>query len=96
MEIYMYEQWFEKIANHFGIKNIKQTKNFIEMVIPKSITEKIDGKKLFLDVSNCSRMFRFGMRMNQLIITLDIVNLDKHFIYYLLDLMNCIESCIKK
>jgi len=33
---------------------------------------------------------------NKLIITLDIINLDKHFIYYLIDLMKIIDNNTSK
>jgi len=38
MEIYMYEEWFEKLASKVGIDTIRQTKNFIEITINKEIT----------------------------------------------------------
>ena len=37
-------------------------------------------------------MFRFSMRGKNLVITLDTVKLDKHFIYYLIDLFNAIKK----
>ena len=41
-------------------------------------------------------MFRFGHQGKQLLIILDIVKLEKHFIYYLIDLMNVLEKCRKE
>lgn len=90
--IYMHEEWFEKLAHNLGIKQIKQTNNFIEITVPSQVVEQLDGQKLFMDVISKSRMFRFGYRGKNLLITLDIVKLDKHFIYYLIDLMNIIEQ----
>ena len=90
--IYMHEEWFEKLANSLNIKNIKQTKNSIEIVLPRELTEKIDGRKLFVDVNNLSRKFRFSMFDKTLVIILDLINLEKHFIYYLLDLLNVLKD----
>ena len=90
--IYMYEELFERMANKLKIKNIKQTKNFIEVWLPLDLTNNIKGDSLFLDVTKLSRMFRFTMRGKQLVIILDTVKLDKHFIYYLIDLMKLIEN----
>ena len=90
--IYMHEEWFEKIANKLSINDIKQTKNSIIITLTKELTEKIDGDVLFYEASKLTRMFRFGMRMNRLIITLDTINLDKHFIYYLIDLLKIIDN----
>lgn len=90
--IYMYEELFERMATKLKIKNIKQTKNFIEVWLPLDLTNNIKGDSLFLDVTKLSRMFRFTMRGKQLVIILDTVKLDKHFIYYLIDLMRLIEN----
>lgn len=38
--IYMHEEWFEKLANKIGIKQIRQTKNFIEITLDKELTKK--------------------------------------------------------
>lgn len=94
--IYMHEEWFEKLAEKLEITDIKQTKNSVVITLPKELTEKIDGDVLFYEASNLSRMFRFGMKLNKLIITLDTINLDKHFIYYLIDLMKIIDNNTSK
>ncbi len=92
MMIYMYEEWFEKMAKELDIHRVKQTNNFIEITLPKKFTEQINGEQLFLEVNDLSRMFRFSMKMGCLVITLDIVKLDKHFIYYLIDLMKILKK----
>ena len=92
----MHEEYFEKMAQKLNITNIKQKKNFIEIYLNKKLTSTLDGQKLFMEVSTLSRMFRFSMKLGQLVITLDTVKLDKHFIYYLIDLLKIIENCIKK
>lgn len=93
--IYMHEEWFEKLANSLNITRVKQTKNSIDVTLPLSLTSKIDGRKLFLDINELSRKFRFSMPSDCLVITLDLINLDKHFIYYLIDLMNIIVQSKK-
>ena len=90
--IYMYEELFEKKAKKLGIRDIKQNKNNIEIWLPLDLTNKIKIDDLFINLSKISRKFRFGMRFKRLVITLDIVNLDKHFIYYLIDLLNILEK----
>lgn len=91
---YMYEELFEKKASELKINKIIQTKNFIEVYIPKEITDVIDGSRLFVEISKISRMFRFSMRNKQLIIILDTVKLDKHFIFYLNNLLDIIKKNI--
>ncbi len=90
--IYMYEELFEKKAKRLGIKDIKQTKARIEIWLPINLTNELKIDTLFINVSKISRKFRFGMKFKRLIITLDILNLDKHFIYYLIDLLDIIEK----
>ncbi len=94
--IYMYEELFEKEMQSLNIKKVNQTKNFISITLPVDLTKKIDGEKLFLDVLSLSRKFRFSMKTNELTITLDIMGLDKHFMYYLIDMLDILKSAIKK
>ena len=62
------------------------------MYLPQDISSKISGDKLFMEVSDLTRKFRFGMKNRQLIITLDTVTLEKHYIYYLIDLLDIVEK----
>ena len=93
--IYMHEEWFEKQADELGIKKVKQLRNFIEVTLPESLTNRINGDTLFIKVNELSRMFRFKMIRNELIIVLDTVKLESHFIYYLIDLMKAIKESLK-
>ena len=94
--IYMHEELFEKQAEELNIKQIRQTKNSIEITLDKELTDKIDGETLFFETSNLSRMFRFSMKLGHLVITLDTIKLDKHFVYYLLDFLKILKKSIKK
>lgn len=93
--IYMHEEWFEKLAYKIGINNIKQTKNFVQIELNEAITNKVNGELLFYETSKLSRMFRFSTKYKKLVITLDTIKLDRHFIYYLIDLMKIIEKSLK-
>ena len=95
MLIYMYEELFERYAQKLHITRVRQTPNFIEIYIPRELTKKIDGQKLFMEVTSLSRNFRFSQKLEQLIVTLDIIKLDKHFIYYLIDFIDILRSSIK-
>ena len=94
--IYMYEELFEKEMRNLSIKKVNQTKNFIAITLPKDLTQKMDGELLFLDVMSLTRKFRFSMKMGELTITLDTVGLDKHFIYYIMDMLEILKKAIKK
>ena len=91
----MYEQLFEYKAKNLNIKNIKQTNNLITIILPKEYNNKIDGDKLFIDVISLNRNFRFSMKMDEINIMLNIDNLDKHYIYYLIDLIDIIKNDLK-
>ena len=74
---------------------IRQTKNFIEIPLNKKQAENINGEELFYEITRLGKMFRFTSRLNSLYIILDTVKLDKHYVYYLIDLMKIIEKCKK-
>ena len=93
--IYMYEELFEHCAKEIGIQKVVQTKNSISIYLPVDISNNIDGDKLFMDVCKLTIKFRFGMKNKELIITLDTINLDRHYIYYLVDLLNIINTSKK-
>lgn len=92
--IYMYEEWFEKLANEYQIEKVNQTRNSIEMYFSKDISKKIDGEKLFMDAFKISSMFRFMMKNDRLIVVLDTIKLDKHYVYYLTELVNKIRLTV--
>ena len=96
MEIYMYEEWFSHLAKKLKIENVKQTKNFVEVVLPEFISRQIDGEKLFMDAYNISRMFRFNYKNNKIIIILDIIKLEEHFLIYLNKLLEIILNYLKE
>lgn len=95
LEIYMYEEWLEKLVSDLNIKNIRQTKNFIEIPLNKKEANQINGEKLFYELTKIGNMFRFTSRLNNLNIILDTVRLEKHYIYYMVELMQIIKKCKK-
>ena len=88
MEIYMYEEWFEKLAQKLNIKRTIQTDTTIEIELPEDLSNKLDGDKLFLVTYNINPKFRLSYRMKKIYIKLPKVSLDKHFIYYEVHLLN--------
>ena len=89
--IYMYQEWFEKMAKNLEIEKVTNTRNSIELLFSENMSKKIDGEKLFMDAFNITPMFRFKMLHDRLIIVLDTIKLEKHYIYYLVDLLSKIE-----
>ncbi|MBR2828700.1 MAG: transcription-repair coupling factor, partial [Bacilli bacterium] len=96
LTIYMYEEWFEKLAKKLSITHVHQTKNSIELVFPKEVVDTLNIDDIFMESYQISNMFRFRSLGNNLIIVLDIIKLDQHPIYYLVSLLDMICSKYKK
>ena len=92
MELYMYEEWLEKLGNKLEVKTIKQTNTFIELEISKEMSSKIDGEKLFYTAYEVSKNFKLKQVDGKIHVILSLVNLDKHNVFYLIDLFNKIIS----
>ena len=87
MLIYMHEEWFEKLAHQLNIINVRQTRNYIEMIFDKTIINYISLDDLFVKSFSITPMFRFNKRGENLVIILDTIKLDKHPVFYLVDLL---------
>lgn len=91
MLVYMYEEWFEKMAKYWQIEKVVKTRNSLELIFSDSMTQQIDGEQLFLDAFKITPMFRFKMNSSKLAIILDLIQLEKHYIYYLVDLLRVLK-----
>jgi len=87
MLVYMYEEWFEKLAKKVPLVNVWQTKNSIELLFDKKIINLIKIDDLFIKAFEITSMFRFQSRGDNVVITLDTVKLDRHPVYYLVELL---------
>ena len=92
MEIYMYEEWFDKIAKSLGINKVVTMKNNIDIELPCELSSKIDGERLFNDAYSISKMFRFLYKDSSIHIILDTIKLEKHFLIYLIELLEKIKG----
>ncbi len=95
MIIYMYEEWFEKLASILKVSHVNQKKNFIEVVFIEEIVNKMNTEEVFMDAFNITPMFRFISRGTNLVIVLDTIKLDKHPVYYLASLLDMIYKKMK-
>ena len=93
IEIYMYEEWFEKLANVIKVSKVNQTKTFVDIELSDEMNDEIDGEDLFMACYEISKNFRLGYKNNKIHIILDTVNLNKHFLLYLVELF---ETLIKR
>ena len=83
----MYEVWFEKLANKLEIKTVKQTKTLIDLELSSNISNKINGEDLFIMAYEVCDRFKLSYKENKIHIILEIVNLNKHFLVYIIDLL---------
>ena len=88
MEIYMYEEWFDKIARKAGVIKVNQTKTNVEIIFSVEKSQTINGEKLFMSAYSISPFFKFNYHNKCLGISLDTVKLPKHYIFYLIKLIN--------
>ena len=96
MYIYMHQEWFEKLSKKLGITNVHQNKTSIDIMLTHEMTNSLNVQELFIKTSNIGRMFRFSLKGKCLMISLNLNNLDKHFIFYLIDLFKLIEENMNK
>ena len=90
--IYMYEEYFEKLADKLHIDKVVQNDRFIDINLPSELVDKIKFDKLFIEAYEVCSKFSFKTVGKSVVIHLNIINLDKHFIYYLVDMLNLIKE----
>ena len=91
---YMYEEWFEKIAKSLNIEEVNDGKNSVDMTLPKEVSSKLSGDVLFMESYNISKMFRFSYKNEKIHVILDKINLDKHYLMYLIAILIKIKELI--
>ena len=96
IKIYMYEEWFEKLAMSLNIERVVQNNKIVELEIPANLTKKLKFDKLFMQIYNICPKVQFRSMLNNVYITLPIGNLPKHFVYYLVDILNLIKDEVNK
>lgn len=92
INIYMYEEWFEKLANSLNIKRVTQTRNYVEVELPPEISDNLKADKLFLESYNINSNLKFRYQNRRIIISLTIKSTDKHFLYTLVPLLELVKS----
>ena len=92
LEVYMYEEWFEKISEDLNITKVIQNERFVEIELPEEISSQTKGDKLFLESYNINANFKFRYFNKRIIISLPLKGLEKHFLYYFVPLLNIIKN----
>lgn len=87
MLVYMYEEWFEKLAKKYNIKQVVQTDRSIEITLPEDVSSNIKGDKILIEAMNLSRSFNIKYVNKKISILLYTKDLPKHFIFYIVTLL---------
>ena len=86
IDIYMHSELLEKLAKEIDVNNITTNNLYIEFILNKGIISNIDITDLFVYASNLSNKFRFNYKNDRLYIKLLLSGLEKHYVYYLVEL----------
>ncbi|MBO4600881.1 MAG: transcription-repair coupling factor [Bacilli bacterium] len=87
LEIYMYEEWFDSMAKSCNITRVLQNERLIEITLPKNMSQSIKGDTLFIEAMQISQNFKFKYVNECIVIQFFIKKDDKHFLYYLVPLL---------
>ncbi len=93
--IYMYEEWFEKLASKLCIKHVKKTDRMVELIIPKEVCDNIKGDKLLMSAFQISTNFNIKYLSSQLHVSLIIKKEVEHYVILLTKLLTEIENNVK-
>ena len=92
MIIYMYEEWFEKLARSLNITRVTQTERFVEVELPEDLSNNIKADKLFLESYNINPNLKFAYQNKRIKITLMLKPSDKHFLYTFVPVLELIKE----
>jgi len=90
IELYMQEKLFEYLAATKGVEKIRTTKNHITFILSKEASKKVNGEYLFTKANEISKFIRFSYKLDQINIILDTIKLPKHYLYYIVDLLEVV------
>ncbi|MBU1020389.1 MAG: transcription-repair coupling factor [Firmicutes bacterium] len=85
--LYMYEKLFEYLALEKGIEKFRETKNNVTFILTPEQSKNINGEYLFMKANDISKFIRFTYRLERLNIIIETIKLDKHYLYYIVDLL---------
>ncbi len=93
---YMYEEWFQREADYLKIENIRYIYNNVEIELPDTLSNNIDGEKLFFQMYNINPKFQIKYVNKRIKISLNIFNRNTDYVKDLLDLLLTVKNCIKE
>ena len=94
--IYMYEEWFEKLAKSLDIQNVVDEEKSVSIELPEKVSSRLKGDELFLEVYHINDNFKLNYKNNCIYVILEKKNLKKHYLMYLIAVLIKIKEMISK
>jgi transcription-repair coupling factor (superfamily II helicase) len=85
--LYMYEKYFQYMANQKGIEKVRETKTNITFTLDQKHTQNLNRDLIFGKANEISPYIRFSYHINKLNIIIDTVKLSNHYLYTIVDLL---------
>ena len=94
MDIYMNNEILNYKKKQLDIYKIDVNDRFVEVILSKELSQKIKGDRFLIETLKLSNKFNISYMNNMINVKLYYKTLEKHYIYYLVDLMEIIEENI--
>lgn len=88
--LYMHEKLFEHLSVQKGIIKLRELKNLVTFVMDEKHSKNINGEYLFMKANSISKFIRFEFKQNKLNIIVETVKLNKHYLYYIVELLEAL------
>lgn len=96
IENYMIQEYIENILNELNIKILINDNSKISLKISEKIYKKLNIEELFINATRLNSKFAFVYRNNFIILSLLKLNYDKHYLYYILEILKYIKNEVNR
>lgn len=93
---YMYQEYLEKLINELDIEISFNDKQKINLKLEEKIYKNLSVEEMFIKALQITTKFNFIYRNNYIIVSIQKNNLEKKYIYYLVQFLEYIKKEIKK
>jgi transcription-repair coupling factor (superfamily II helicase) len=90
IKVYMFEKYYEHLAELKGIEKVRETKNSVTLTFSEEQSNRMNGEELFMKASQVSNYIRLSYRLQKFDVIFDTLKLSKHYIYYAVDFLELI------
>ena len=94
--IYMYEEWFEKLAKSLNVINVVDAEKCVSIQLSEEVSSKLKGDELFIEVYHINDNFKLNYKNNCIYVILEKNKLKKHYLMYLIAVLIKINEMISK